>query len=71
MNMFDLTGKRALVTGGSRGLGRGMAEALLEAGAEITIMGITDAVFETADELSALSGKKSCQFKPTFLIENN
>ena len=34
MELFDLTGKKAIVTGGSRGLGRGAAEGLLEAGAE-------------------------------------
>ena len=33
--LFDLTGKTALVTGGSRGLGLQMAEALGEAGARI------------------------------------
>ncbi len=32
---FDLTGKRALVTGGGDGLGRQFTEALLDAGAEV------------------------------------
>ncbi|MFM7499832.1 MAG: SDR family NAD(P)-dependent oxidoreductase [Actinomycetota bacterium] len=34
---FDLTGKRALVTGGGDGLGRQFTEALLDAGAEVII----------------------------------
>ena len=29
MSIFDLTGKKAIVTGGSRGLGHGKAEGLL------------------------------------------
>ena len=37
MSKFDLTGRKALVTGGSRGLGAGMAEALARAGAAVMI----------------------------------
>jgi gluconate 5-dehydrogenase len=40
--LFDLTGRTALVTGSSRGLGRAMAEGLAAAGARVIING-TDA----------------------------
>ena len=35
--LFDLTGKTAIVTGGSRGIGREMAEGLAEAGANLVL----------------------------------
>jgi NAD(P)-dependent dehydrogenase (short-subunit alcohol dehydrogenase family) len=35
--LFDLTGKIALVTGGSKGLGKAMARAFAEAGADVVI----------------------------------
>ena len=35
LNTFDLSGKTAVVTGAKRGIGRGMAEALAQAGADI------------------------------------
>jgi len=41
MQLFDLTGKRALITGGTHGLGMAMAEGLAEAGAELVITGTT------------------------------
>lgn len=39
MNLFDLTGRVALVTGGNSGLGLGMARGLAQAGARVVIAG--------------------------------
>ncbi len=37
MDLFNLSGKVALVTGGSKGLGKAMARGLVEAGADVVI----------------------------------
>jgi len=37
MNLFDLTGKTAIITGSSRGIGRAIAERLAEHGAQVVI----------------------------------
>jgi 2-dehydro-3-deoxy-D-gluconate 5-dehydrogenase len=47
MSLFDLTGKVALVTGASAGLGAGMAVALAEAGADIVVHGNSRSCDET------------------------
>ncbi len=49
--LFDLTGRRALVTGGGSGLGRGMAAALVGAGATVALVGRSERVEEAAREL--------------------
>lgn len=40
-NIFDLTGRKAIVTGAAQGLSHGMAEGLMEAGAEVTIFDLS------------------------------
>jgi 2-deoxy-D-gluconate 3-dehydrogenase len=49
-SMFDVTGKRVVVTGASRGLGRGMAEGFLESGAKVVLMSKSDRLDETVRE---------------------
>ena len=48
MNLFNLAGKRALVTGGTHGLGMAMAEGLASAGAELIITGTTPSKMKDA-----------------------
>jgi NAD(P)-dependent dehydrogenase (short-subunit alcohol dehydrogenase family) len=56
--MFSLAGKHVVVTGGGRGIGRGIARAMTKAGANVTITGRTASVLEeTAEELRGLGGK--------------
>ncbi|HEY0375087.1 MAG TPA: glucose 1-dehydrogenase [Amnibacterium sp.] len=55
LDRFDLTGRTAVVTGSTRGLGRAFARALAEAGANIVIVGRNAAgAAEVEQELGAL-----------------
>lgn len=57
MNLFDLSGKKAIVTGASRGIGRGIAEGLHDAGAEVVIIDVLEDVFKAADEIGKVGAK--------------
>lgn len=46
--LFDLTGKTALITGSSRGLGRAFAEGLAQAGARVVLNGVNAERLEAA-----------------------
>src|SRR5687768_11697576 len=51
---MDLNGAIALVTGGSEGIGRGIAEALARQGSKVTIVGRREEVLRTtASEIGA------------------
>ena len=57
-DLFDLSGKIALVTGGSRGLGYEMVKAYAEHGADVIIVSRKlDACEKVADEVRAMGRK--------------
>ena len=59
-SMFDLTGKTAVVTGASRGLGQWIALALAQAGADLCITARSEtSLAETKQKVEALG--RSCQ----------
>ena len=63
MKVFDLTGKVALVTGGSQGLGKAMARGLAEAGADIVISSRSEEKLKAAlAEILAGTGRKGAYF---------
>ena len=62
MNCFDLSGKTAIVTGGGRGLGLGMSQALCEAGASVVMIGSGESSLQSAGKLSE-QGYKACGMK--------
>jgi gluconate 5-dehydrogenase len=59
MKLFDLSNKRALITGGTHGLGMAMAEGLAQAGAELVISSTTPSKLEEALEYYKSKGYKA------------
>jgi gluconate 5-dehydrogenase len=58
LDLFRLDGRRALITGGSRGLGRAIAQALAEAGADLVLVGRElETLHKAKKELTTLGRK--------------
>ncbi len=57
MNLFDLTGKVAVITGSSRGIGRAIAEAMADQGAKVVVSSRKqEACAEAADAINTRHG---------------
>lgn len=60
-NMFDLTGKKAIVTGGGSGIGRAIALALANQGAVVTLLELNlEAGATVVDEIHQAGGRAAC-----------
>ena len=58
---FELTGKAAIEMGGGRGIGKGIALTLAEAGADVLAVARTESeVLQTAEEVQRLGVKGRC-----------
>ena len=57
MVSFALTAQKAIVTGGSGGIGKAIVDALLEAGAEVCIIDLVECIEPRSEGLSALSSR--------------
>jgi 2-dehydro-3-deoxy-D-gluconate 5-dehydrogenase len=54
LDQFSLKGKKALVTGAGRGIGKALALGMAEAGADLALVGRSDQVHDTAQDIEKL-----------------
>jgi len=68
-DLLNLAGRRALITGGAKGLGRVMSEALAEAGADVAIASRTlGDCQQAAEEIAAAAGRRTAAFQADMTV---
>lgn len=71
IKLFDLTGRAAIITGGSKGLGQAMAAGLASAGANVMLVSRTLEEGQiAADEISKTYGVKAIAFQADVVKED-
>ena len=71
MELFRLDGRRALITGGAKGLGRVIAQALAETGADVAVVGRTLAdCQQAAQEITESTGRRAVGFAADVTKQN-
>ncbi|MBW2203872.1 MAG: SDR family NAD(P)-dependent oxidoreductase, partial [Deltaproteobacteria bacterium] len=58
-NLFDLTGKKAVVTGAGRGIGKAVALGLANAGADIGLVSRSESELNEVAELVKACGRQT------------
>lgn len=56
-DLFNIKGRKAVVTGASKGLGYGMAEVLMDWGCEVVIIGSSDKIYESCENFKKIGYK--------------
>ena len=70
IKLFDLTGRNAIITGGSKGLGEAMAEGLASAGANVMLVSRTEAEANaTAARIAKEYGRKAIGHQADIIVE--
>lgn len=65
---FDFTGKSVLVTGASSGIGFGVAMAFAKAGADLTILSDSEAIYAAAEQMSGNVRAIQCDIADAELV---
>ena len=65
---FDFTGTKVLITGASSGIGYGVAEGFARAGAELTILSSSEAVFDAARQLPGTVRAIQCDISDAAMV---